>query len=367
MGGSENVLLTILEELNSPQYEITVLLNYRQGEFLQRVPKGIKILSIASGTQNFSSNKFIHLFQKSIRRLKYFWFQKFPQGFYRRNNLMDYDFEIAFTHYMFDDVLNSPNKISKKIFWIHGDMRNSGFSSDKNKAIIEKMKQFDQGVFVSHFSKKSAENISHTTLPNAQVIHNPIPIESTIKKSQQLPQKEFGKIDFVSVGRLFWQKGFLDLLKAHIRLRKEGFQIRTLLLGDGPQRTELEEFIRENDVVENFILGGFQDNPYPYIKNAACFILPSYSEGYPLVIAEALLLNTYVLSTDVGGIPEMIDSEKLGTLCKPGEENIYQLMKQFLVNDENANRTIKSDKKIIEKNNEIFSQLHQLFSSSSFI
>ena len=51
MGGIENVLLTILNHLDQSKYEITLLLNYEQGEFLERVPKGVRVLSIGIGSQ----------------------------------------------------------------------------------------------------------------------------------------------------------------------------------------------------------------------------------------------------------------------------------------------------------------------------
>lgn len=361
MGGTENVLLTILHELDKSKYEITLLLNYRQGEFLNRVPKEVRVLSIGKGVDEFSNNKYLKFIQKSLRRLKYVRFQQFPKAFYRQHHLMDMDYEVAFSHYMYDDILNSPNPKSKKIYWFHGDLRNSGFSDAQNQEFIRKMKRFDIGVFVSHFSKNIVEKTWKVKLDNAQVIHNPLPVQEILQKYEALPSQDFGHFHFISIGRLFWQKGFKDLILAHHQLKEEGYSFRTLILGDGPQKEELKKLILDNHLENDVVLGGFQANPYPYFKNANCFILPSYSEGYPLVIAEALLLNTFVLSSNVGGISEMITSPKQGLLFEPGEENIYQAMKKILDNPELINTSSELGDEIIDKNRIIFKKINELF------
>ncbi|QOW10894.1 glycosyltransferase [Kaistella flava (ex Peng et al. 2021)] len=360
MGGTENVLLTILTHLDKSKYDITLLLNYYQGEFLDRIPKEIRILSIGKGVDSLSKNKIIHFTQKTLRRIKYYIFQKNPTWFYKKHDLLNLDIEVAFSHYMYDDILNSPNRESKKVFWYHGDLRNSGFSFDDNIQIINKMKRFSAGVFVSYFSKNIVEKTWKVHLPNSQVIHNPMPIEEIFKKSELNELFDYGKIDFISLGRLFYQKGFKDLLNAHIRLIREGYSIKTLLIGEGSQKTELKQIISANHVEDSFILAGYHDNPFPYIKKAQFFVLPSYSEGYPLVIAEALLLNTYVLSTNVGGISEMIDSKDHGILFSPGEDNVYNAMKWALEREKNSgNKNIKE--KLFNKNTKIFEQINSLF------
>lgn len=361
MGGIENVLLTILDHLDQSKFEITLLLNYEQGEFLDRVPKGVRVLSIGKGTQMFSKIKVISLMEKSWRRLKYFSFQKNSKNFYEEHHLLDIDFEVAFSHYMFDDVLNSPNLKSKKIFWFHGDLRNSGFSVEQNKKFVQQMAQFHTGIFVSQFSKNIIEKTWDVILDNSQVIYNLMPINDILAKSQQT-QQNFGAIDFVSVGRLFHQKGFKDLLSAHIRLIKEGFSMKTLLIGEGNQRAELEKTIEDNNVSASFILGSYQQNPYFYIKTSACFILPSYSEGYPLVLAESLLLGTYVLSTNVGGIPELIESDDEGILFPPGDDYVYSAMKKFLTDKSLPHKNSDSRQKIINRNQHALDQLQELFS-----
>src|SRR5690606_15573146 len=77
-----------------------------------------------------------------------------------------------------------------------------------------------------------------------------------------------------------------------------------------------------------------QKNPYTYIANSNFFILPSRSESYPLIIGEAMGLGLPIISTNVGGISEMIDHEVDGYLVNFDEEEIYEAMKRFLTEPE---------------------------------
>lgn len=363
MGGIETVLLNLLNHFDYTKYEVVLLLNYGQGEFLQRVPPEVKIVAIGEDRSSFSENKFLNLLQKITRRLKYAFFQRFPRNFYRKHQLLDFDYEVAFSHYMLQDVYNSPNKQSKKMYWIHGDLRNSGFTDLQNKNFVDLMSKFDTGVFVSQHGKNVVEKNWNVDLKNAVVINNPLEIKQILKLAEEPVEEKFHHIDFVSVGRLFPQKGFKDLLEAHHQLILLGYTIKTLIIGDGMQRAELEALIRKYNLAETFFLYGFSNNPIKYIQNSRCFVLPSYSESYPMVIGEALCLNKPVLSTNVGGVPEMVHHNVNGLLFDPGEKNLLQAMKAVLDDPSLQKRFPQHDSLagLKEKNNRIFHQIDQLF------
>ena len=73
------------------------------------------------------------------------------------------------------------------------------------------------------------------------------------------------------------------------------------LLGDGDDRAKLTQYINENDLKDNVKILGFIENPYPYIKNSIATVLTSLSEGFSLALVESVMLNTPIISTDVGG------------------------------------------------------------------
>ncbi|KIA84930.1 hypothetical protein OA84_00210 [Kaistella solincola] len=363
MGGIEAVLLNILHHLDKNKFEIVLLLNYRQGEFLNRVPKNVRVISVGENSKSFSENPFLKTFQKIKRRFKYGFFEVFPEYFYKKNQLLDFDFEVAFSHYMMKNVLKSPNRNSKKIFWIHGDLRNSGFGEKENQKFANQMLKFDNGVFVSKHGKNIVEKNWNVQLNHAHVIYNPLNIEEILGKAQENVEEKFCDIDFVSVGRLFSAKGFADLVEAHHQLICEGYSIKTLIVGDGMQLKELENLIKKYGLKDTFFLYGFSENPIKYMQNARYFLLPSYSESYPMVIGEALILNKPVLATDVGGVSEMVQNEINGLLFKPGKQELYQTMKRVL-DEPTLEKKFGAHNSLTElkaRNVEIYQQLDQLF------
>jgi glycosyltransferase involved in cell wall biosynthesis len=103
-------------------------------------------------------------------------------------------------------------------------------------------------------------------------------------------------------------------------------------------------------------------NPYPHVKNADFFILPSESEGWPLIIADTLILQKPIISTNVGGIPEMIEHEKTGYLINYETDEMYASMKRFLTDSDLVSQ-IKENLKDIEKqfdNQKIFDAVEDI-------
>jgi colanic acid/amylovoran biosynthesis glycosyltransferase len=140
------------------------------------------------------------------------------------------------------------------------------------------------------------------------------------------------KAELVSVGRLSEQKGQLVLLSALAVLAREGVQFRMSIAGDGPLRPEVERRIRELQLEDCVELAGWLTNAEvsSLISGARALILPSFAEGLPVVLMEALALARPVIATYVAGIPELVD-ESCGWLVPAGDdERLAQAIKQCL-------------------------------------
>lgn len=118
------------------------------------------------------------------------------------------------------------------------------------------------------------------------------------------------------------------------RLIDEGFQHSIIVVGSGEEMKNLTDQIRMNKVQDTFILSGNRMNPYPYVKNADFFILPSESEAWPLVIAEALILQKPIIATDTGDVGVMIKDRETGYLINYETDEMYSAMKTFLTDPE---------------------------------
>jgi glycosyltransferase involved in cell wall biosynthesis len=155
-----------------------------------------------------------------------------------------------------------------------------------------------------------------------KVIHNGLSISQIQQKSHEpiehawFTSQEIQVI--LSVGRLIKEKDHETLIHAFAKVRKKR-PARLAILGEGPERNQLQELIKRLGIQEDVVLLGFKTNPYVYMARAAVFVLSSTVEGLPNVIVEAMTVGTPIVSTDCeSGPKEILDNGKYGTLVPVG-------------------------------------------------
>ncbi len=365
MGGVEKVMLSILNNLNPEKFEMTVCLSLNQGELRNEFPPHIRKVFLTDGKEDFSKNKFIQKFQLFKRKLQLEKFTKNPEIVDKEILKENYDIEIGMTYNDFELILNSSNKNSKKIGWFHSEINLPKLQPLVPK-ILEHFPQMDHIIYCS----EKIQKIMHEVYPNLQypaesVIINAIPIEEIKKKAEEnisdLPKNPV----FVSIGRLHTRKGYHKLMDAHFQLLKDGFPHSVLIIGDGEELPNLLAQQKKLGVTETFIFAGNKMNPYPYLKNADFFIMPSESEAWPLVIAEALILQKPIIATKVGDVETMIKDRKTGYLIDYKTGEIYEAMKEFLTNESLVSE-IKENLKDIENefdNQKIFDEVEEIITN----
>lgn len=153
------------------------------------------------------------------------------------------------------------------------------------------------------------------------VIHNPIDVDA-VQSGAQAPSPHAwfqGNVPVVvSAGRLHAQKDHRTLLRALARLHRTK-RIRAILLGDGPERRNLEAQSRRLGIFSDTAFPGFVENPYAFMSRADAFALPSSSEAFGNVVVEALACGTPVVATASGGPTELLrtDDATYGRLVPP--------------------------------------------------
>jgi colanic acid/amylovoran biosynthesis glycosyltransferase len=127
--------------------------------------------------------------------------------------------------------------------------------------------------------------------------------------------------EFVCVARLSAQKGLPLLIAACEQLRASGERFSLTIIGDGEMRGALETEIAQRKLGDIVRLAGIQtaEEIRQHLKRARAFVLPSFAEGLPVVIMEALALGRPVISTAIAGIPELVD-DSCGWLIPAGSE-----------------------------------------------
>ncbi|HEX4653973.1 MAG TPA: glycosyltransferase family 4 protein [Candidatus Udaeobacter sp.] len=145
---------------------------------------------------------------------------------------------------------------------------------------------------------------------------------------------EFGRADFsstpplvVAIGRLIAKKGFADLIRACGLLVQRGTSFRCEIIGEGPLEQELRDRAQQLNLQSRMTFSGAQPQREIRRRLAAAnvFVLPSIvepeggSDNLPTVIMEAMATGLPVVSTNVGGIPEMVIENETGFLVQPGD------------------------------------------------
>lgn len=346
-GGAEKVLVTFLKNLPRDQYDIDLLLNLKSGKYLSEVPDWITVLHLNKG-EMITTNRIQDIPKKAYRVIYQSVLKKFPALLYAKIlKNKKYDIEFAAIHGFRDEILNSPLKSSKKIVWIHNDLRKTHFHNYTDDE-IRKFFGFDKILIISEHIQKDFESLAKTVDEESRIVrvYNPLDTEEILRRSHeprvrsqdQQPETTNQQPVFVSVGTVFPQKGFDRLLKVHKKILDEGFSHRIKIVGDGYDFDNIKNLRKELDVEETAEMTGFTDNPYPHFKNADFYVLSSRYEGFPTVLFEAITLKKNIIATDVSGVREMLEDGKLGLIVDNSEEGIYEGMKQALEHPENFSK-----------------------------
>ena len=164
-------------------------------------------------------------------------------------------------------------------------------------------------------------------------IYNPLNKNEIIKNSKKKISFSFFKkntTNFISIGRLVDQKDQMTILESFKLLKeKTNHKFKLLIIGDGINKNNLEEFIKKNNLSSHIKLMNFQKNPYPYLKKSKVMILSSVFEGLPNVLLESLSLKKFVISSNCPtGPKEILDYGRGGLLFQMKNKN--DLLKKII-------------------------------------
>ena len=193
-------------------------------------------------------------------------------------------------------------------------------------------KKYNDLVFVSQDNMEKFQNIyNDLNTENMHVIYNYIDKDLVIKKSNYNIKVEFdyNSINFLTVCRLVKQKAIDRFIRVHSKLINRGLKHKVYIIGDGPEKENLQKLIKQENVEDTFILLGKKENPYPYIKNANYFCLLSEFEGYGMVLEEAKILNKPIIITNTAA-RECIENYPKALILENSEDEIYDGLYKLL-------------------------------------
>lgn len=314
-GGIEKVTLDIVNHLDPEKYDITVQTFWYGGHCQSLVNSNVKVIP-------FFFKRYVRGIIRLIEYLP-------PKMLYRLFVHGKYDVEIAASDGGAAKVISgSSNKNAKMICWVHMDVVERGSklkefqNAETAKPIYDK---FDLIAPVSQACAEKFERKFGSGYP-CTVVRNPMLVSEIVQKSNEpfeLPKQD--GINIVCIGRLVEQKGFDRLLEVCKRLLDEGVRnFKIYIVGEGPERANLEKIIERDKLTPYVNLLGYQSNPYAILKQADMFLLSSRDESFSLVVGESLIVGTPVVATDCSGVGEWLEDGKYGMIVENFTEGIYQ-------------------------------------------
>ena len=180
------------------------------------------------------------------------------------------------------------------------------------------------------------------------VLGNPINTTEIQKKAIEYEINQNFDIGFC--GRLTVAKNPTLLLDIIEKVKIDFPNVRVAVVGDGELKQEFNKNIEQKSLTENVKTFGFQENPYPIIKQCKLLLLPSLWEGFGLVAVEALSLGVPVVCSRVGGLPNIVGDD-CGKLCDTIQDYCKEISKILSNGDYQKAKSIKAKNKAELLNN----------------
>ncbi len=319
IGGIETALVTLLKYL-TPMYKITLVLEKKQGVFLDSISKNIEII-----TYEPSKKKNVFL-RKTENFIKQFIF-KIKHG-------NKYDFSGCFATYSLPSAFVARTASRNSAIWIHNnymDFFENDISKYKKFFSDLKIEQYNKIIFVSEYDKKVFIAHMPQYSKKAIVCNNLIDYEKIQEKSVEKIE-DFKKDEiptFLNVGRHDEkQKKLTRIINATKILNGQGYKFKVIFIGNGQDTQKYKELSKD---INNIEFLGPKKNPYPYMKNCDCVLMSSQFEGYPVVFVEAKILEKPIITTEVSDSKNDVEG-KYGIVVENSEDGVYKGMKQYLEN-----------------------------------
>lgn len=155
------------------------------------------------------------------------------------------------------------------------------------------------------------------------VVFNGIDLSRCIVKESYARKDTF---TVLHIGRFMDVKNHELLLRRFARFKGQHSDARLQLLGDGELKENMMQLAGQLNITDAVEFAGLQSNVYPWLHNADVFILPSKFEGMPMTLIEAMGTGLPIIASNVGGIPDMLSSQKEALLIEPKEEKIIEAL-----------------------------------------
>lgn len=370
-GGIESTLVQYLRHIDTNIYEVYLVIGFEtfpRSTLLEHVPAEVKIFHIvkhhffsASSLLDYTASKDILqklLYQAVTRPIsKIYLYHKNISFLKQFDCVVDYGLTLG------SRVKKLPGV---KVGYFHFRLSHHYQPNNVTRRFHRVLPNYDHLVVINEQMLRDAEAIFPECNGKFVLIYNQFNFMNIRELSLQshAENKLLNQEFILSSGRLIEsQKDFTSLIKAYHRV-KNNFQRneKLYIIGDGPDRSNLQTLIQELGLSNEVFLLGFQKNPFIWIKHAQCFVLSSKHEGLPSVLIEAMILNIPVVATDCpDGPSEILLQGRAGALVEVSNVEAIASAINRVLSDRSYANSLKS---VAEQNLNRFNikeNIHRLY------
>ena len=336
-GGAEKVLTTLVNNLDSGKYDISIFEIVQYSVKREPINSNIKLLS---PLYCYNDRDY------KIKVLDYILEQK-PKIIRVLNNFDVYDVIVTWNYQLPSFMLSAfPDK--KTVGWFHGaiddlNISNNLYSVKHRYNLQKKAWGFaDKIITISNKSLQSLQDVYPEYICKAKIIHNAFDTEAATINA-------IGKIDdshidynfsiIVCIGRLDKNKNFSLVIKAIAKLRDEHICCSLLIIGDGEEKDSLMHLASELHIMDSVFFLGYKQNPMPYINQAKILCVSSLLEGWGMTVCESMVLGKPFVTTPVAGASEeLADNGMCGLVADWNVDDYAEKIKLLLTDKVLYNR-----------------------------
>ena len=336
-GGGEKSLINLLTQFDFNKYNVDLFLLNHSGLFMDFIPKQVNVLDITENVEIFNKSlkdSIVGYLYKGNFRLAFSRLMFCIQNRINENigiseqyswkylkkaiGIIDkkYDVAIGYLEKTSNYICVDCVQAYKKIGWIHNDYRKLNLDKSFDAKYFKKL---DYLVTVSEECEKVLKEEFPEESYKVKLIFNIVSkkaIENLANEVIKEDSMKKDKVNILSIGRLHEQKGFDIAIEACKILVDKGYNICWYIIGEGLERSKLEELIDKNNLKENFKLLSLRSNPYKYLKACDIYVQTSRYEGKSVAIDEAKILCKPIVVTNFSTVYDQIENNKTGIITE---------------------------------------------------
>ncbi len=320
-GGAEKVLVNLVNHMDATKFDISVTALFGGGVNEQFLKPHIHFRAV---------------FPKALPGNSHLMKLLSPKQLHKLCVKEHYDVEVSYLEGPSARVVSGcENPDTRLICWFHSTPKTSEEAAKSFRSAEEAKVcygKFQKVICVSQWMKDAFEHC-FPDLPRADILYNTVESDRILEQAVEDVEEDVfqnGKIHLIGVGSMKPVKGFDRLIRIHDRLCREGYPIRTILLGAGPDRKQLQLQAKKCGREESVLFLGYQTNPYKFVGKSELFVCSSHAEGFSTAVTEALIVGTPVCTVEVSGMREMLGDNEFGVITDNNEDALYGGIKDLL-------------------------------------